>query len=559
MVKKGAPPAKAAQAAKQANSILEGCLADGGSEKECDRIAIATALKQIKGGDRMQDNPYRLRLSGLVQMAEEGQDVSHVQVATKGSWNHQVYGPFQVTDEDYASILTNAQAGRRGVKGPDGDWELLIDYDHASSGVGSPETGKAAGWLKVSSLAVEGGAMWADVRWTAAAADYIRKGEYRYFSPEIGYKYEDKSTGEDLGTVLIGGALTNRPFLEGPSAMAPVVLSESGGGPQAQVILGLAIKTVDGVAYPASAFAYAPDADKPSEWKLRLKSFTGGRLAYDMAIVSAAAAAFSPGGHRGQKVQLPAEAVAGAKANIRAAYKALGKKPDEMPSSIRGGEATMDESKLKELLGITGEEDQPSIEDAITALTEKAKTVINAEELAKENTALKEEIKKLKGEKVETEQQVEQLKETAKDGVTLAEVTKVRDENKQLSERVQALEKDRKDAECGEAIRQATEAGKLVPAMTDWARGLYMRDVESFNAYVEAAPVIVPMGERGTSGGAPEGDADARFEAKAREIAKEQKVSYTDALLLAEKDDPELAAEAHDMERARRPNQKTRP
>ncbi len=93
-----------------------------------------------------------------------------------------------------------------------------------------------------------------------------------------------------------------------------------------------AAKTEDGQSYPAAAFAYTPDLDKPSGWKLRLwedpeKKVTKKQL-------GAAAAAFSSGGFRGNRVQLPANAVAGVKAKIRAAYRRLGVATEDIPKSV---------------------------------------------------------------------------------------------------------------------------------------------------------------------------------------------------------------------------------
>jgi hypothetical protein len=55
----------------------------------------------------------------------------------------------------------------------------------------------------------------------------------------------------------------------------------------------------------------------------------------ERGIVGAAAAAFSPGGFRGQKVQIPAGDVAGAKAKIRAAYHKLGVKDADIPKQVK--------------------------------------------------------------------------------------------------------------------------------------------------------------------------------------------------------------------------------
>lgn len=65
-----------------------------------------------------------------------------------------------------------------------------------------------------------------------------------------------------------------------------------------------AVRTVDGKGYPASDWAYVPDPDKPSTWKLRLTESPGGDP--DPGIVGAAVAALGKG-FRGQRVQIPAE------------------------------------------------------------------------------------------------------------------------------------------------------------------------------------------------------------------------------------------------------------
>ncbi len=95
-------------------------------------------------------------------------------------------------------------------------------------------------------------------------------------------------------------------------------------------------KTEEGTDYPVSAFAYVPDPEKPSTWKLRLwedptKKITRSQL-------GKAAAALSPGGFRGQKVEIPAEDVASVKRKIRSAYKGLDVSDDEIPRWVKEAE-----------------------------------------------------------------------------------------------------------------------------------------------------------------------------------------------------------------------------
>lgn len=82
--------------------------------------------------------------------------------------------------------------------------------------------------------------------------------------------------------------------------------------------------------HPASAYAYVPDPDQPSTWKLRID---------DAAHVGAAAAALGPG-YRGQKVEIPNADRAAVVAKVRAAWKRLNgdKDPDEMPEALKASE-----------------------------------------------------------------------------------------------------------------------------------------------------------------------------------------------------------------------------
>lgn len=94
-----------------------------------------------------------------------------------------------------------------------------------------------------------------------------------------------------------------------------------------------AFKTEGGVKFYASDYAYVPDASKPSTWKLRLAEDRPGNVT--VAQLGRAAAAFSSGGFRGNRVQLPKGAVAAAKSKIRAAYRKLGVKEDDVPDSVK--------------------------------------------------------------------------------------------------------------------------------------------------------------------------------------------------------------------------------
>jgi len=110
-------------------------------------------------------------------------------------------------------------------------------------------------------------------------------------------------------------------------------------------------KTEDGVQFSASAYAYVPDPDSPSTWKIRLEE-TPGKVT--RAQLGRAAAAVSPAGFRGQKPDIPAADLSKVKAKIRAAYKKLGVDPDDMPKAVREALAPdfLATGRVQELLAI---------------------------------------------------------------------------------------------------------------------------------------------------------------------------------------------------------------
>lgn len=103
-------------------------------------------------------------------------------------------------------------------------------------------------------------------------------------------------------------------------------------------------KTEDGKQYPAQAYAYVPDPQSPSTWKLRL--WESPELKVTRAQLGRAAAALSPGGFRGNRVEIPADDLPKVKAKIRAAYRALGVKDDEIPRWVMSDETVIRPARL---------------------------------------------------------------------------------------------------------------------------------------------------------------------------------------------------------------------
>ena len=94
-------------------------------------------------------------------------------------------------------------------------------------------------------------------------------------------------------------------------------------------VLKAKMKTENGKQYPAEAFAYVPDPDKPSTWKLRLWEDDKPTAAQ----VGRAIAALGEG-FRGQKVQIPEADLPAVRAKVRAAYRAT-HEDEELPEALK--------------------------------------------------------------------------------------------------------------------------------------------------------------------------------------------------------------------------------
>ncbi len=87
--------------------------------------------------------------------------------------------------------------------------DLVIDYEHQSTGTGKAP---AAGWINALVKGADG--LIAKVKyWTEEAAQYLKNGEYRYFSPTLFFQ-------EGKVSAVHSVALTNHPALHRIPALA---------------------------------------------------------------------------------------------------------------------------------------------------------------------------------------------------------------------------------------------------------------------------------------------------------------------------------------------------
>jgi len=131
---------------------------------------------------------------------------SKIEVLKTGIWHHPIYGELAISNSRLERFKENFDGGiRKGV---------AIDIEHKS------DEG-AVGWVK--NLTIEDNSLVALIEWTPEGIQLIRNKKYRFFSPEFDDFYEDNKTGEEYRDVLIGGAITNRPFLQ---ELEEIILSE---------------------------------------------------------------------------------------------------------------------------------------------------------------------------------------------------------------------------------------------------------------------------------------------------------------------------------------------
>jgi Mu-like prophage I protein len=123
-----------------------------------------------------------------------------------GSYHHPEHGLLTFTPGRLERIAEGVNRGVRGVA-------LALDYDHRTD---PAKGGRAAGWIDWAEVRSDG--LWLSVNFTSEALAEVRRGEWRYLSPEFAPSWADPRTGVVHTDVLLGAALTNRPFLTRPRA-----------------------------------------------------------------------------------------------------------------------------------------------------------------------------------------------------------------------------------------------------------------------------------------------------------------------------------------------------
>ncbi len=137
-------------------------------------------------------------------------------------------------------------------------------------------------------------------------------------------------------------------------------------------------KTENGQEFPAEAYLYVPDPEKPSTWKLRIWEDPEKKVT--AAQVGRAIAALSPGGFRGQQVDIPADEIPKVKAKLRSLWREVNPDKDvsEMPDTIKKEEskAQMLWRFVKSMFGGVDQADAGTAKDVNEILAERQRSEV---------------------------------------------------------------------------------------------------------------------------------------------------------------------------------------
>lgn len=163
--------------------------------------ATVAELLPIQSFSEMQFNDKgEINLSSKFGTINLSEGLPHIiEVARVAEGEHPAYGKLKITQENLESMVSNFKSKVTGV-------DLAVNEDHQKN--------EAFGWFKDIFLSFDKQTLYGQVQWNTKGTHALSEKEYRYFSPEFRFNYEHPHTGTTHGPTLLGGALTNYPFLK---------------------------------------------------------------------------------------------------------------------------------------------------------------------------------------------------------------------------------------------------------------------------------------------------------------------------------------------------------
>jgi pterin-4a-carbinolamine dehydratase len=160
-------------------------------------------------------------LNDSLDTAEEEDLYLKVPAAVLGEWKHPVYKKVKFTEKDFEDIINNFNNKVL-------TYEPTLTLGHVvgdelvnSGGIGYTTIEGAPSEAFLTGFYVDNGVLYSTYKVVNKEVyKAVKEGRYRYSSGEFYRGYKDRETGADLGTVMFGMALTNRPFLRMPRVEA---------------------------------------------------------------------------------------------------------------------------------------------------------------------------------------------------------------------------------------------------------------------------------------------------------------------------------------------------
>lgn len=141
-------------------------------------------------------------------------DKTWVHLVRYGTIDHPVFGEINMSKEKVSNFVKNFRKNVRGIM-------LDIDYSHKHD---QSKGDKAAGWII--SLDQRKDGLWGQISWTGEALKEVKDGAWKYMSIEFADDWCN-AQGSCYEDVLMGAALTNRPFMKGLSPINFAELDDS--------------------------------------------------------------------------------------------------------------------------------------------------------------------------------------------------------------------------------------------------------------------------------------------------------------------------------------------
>lgn len=122
-----------------------------------------------------------------------------IEIARVAEGEHPTYGKLKITQAHLESMANNFKSKVTGV-------DLAVNEDHKKN--------EAFGWFKDVFLSHDKQTLYGQISWNTKGVSALSEKAYRYFSPEFRFNYVHPHSGKEYGATLLGGALTNYPFLK---------------------------------------------------------------------------------------------------------------------------------------------------------------------------------------------------------------------------------------------------------------------------------------------------------------------------------------------------------